>query len=116
PMVTVAHWSASSGGCIKLNTDGAIWQNGSYVEIGGVFRDADANWLWGFSRLLGKETIFKIKARAILEGLRLAWEKGIRQLKVKSDNDLLIETIVEGGAADSQIMELRGIHQMVRRG
>ncbi|MBA0702253.1 hypothetical protein Goari_020334 [Gossypium aridum] len=45
-----------------------------------------------------------------------AWEKGIRQLEVESDNALLIETIVEGGVADSQIMELRGIHQVVCRG
>ncbi|MBA0723492.1 hypothetical protein Golax_004068, partial [Gossypium laxum] len=70
----------------------------------------------GFSRLLGKEVIFKIKAIVILEGLHLAWEKGIRQLEVESDNALLIETIVEGGIADSQIMELRGIHQVVCRG
>ncbi|KAK8293281.1 hypothetical protein V6Z12_D06G178000 [Gossypium hirsutum] len=65
PMVTVAHWSTSSRGWIKLNTDGAISPNGSYVRIGGM------------------------------------------------DSQ---ETIVEGGAADSQIMELRGIHQMVCRG
>ncbi|MBA0705725.1 hypothetical protein Golax_017898 [Gossypium laxum] len=63
--------------------------------------------------LLGKDTIFKIEARAILESFCLAWEKGIRQLEIESDNALLIETIVEGGAADCQMMELRGIHQMV---
>ncbi|MBA0638936.1 hypothetical protein Goklo_022001, partial [Gossypium klotzschianum] len=62
----------------------------------------------GFSRLLGKEVIFKIEARAILEGLH--------QLEVESDNDLLIETIVKGGATDSQIMKLRRIHQMACRG
>ncbi|MBA0729462.1 hypothetical protein Golax_023413, partial [Gossypium laxum] len=39
-----------------------------------------------FSRLLGKEAIFKIETRAILEGLRLAWKKGIHQLEVESDN------------------------------
>ncbi|MBA0756734.1 hypothetical protein Gogos_021802, partial [Gossypium gossypioides] len=47
-----------------------------------------------FSRLLGKEAIFKIETRAILEGLCLAWKKGIHQLEVESDNVLLIETIV----------------------
>ncbi|MBA0791477.1 hypothetical protein Gohar_016055, partial [Gossypium harknessii] len=69
-----------------------------------------------FSRLLGKEAIFKIETRAILEGLRLAWKKGIHQLEVESDNVLLIETIVEGVAEDNQLMELRRIHQMVCRG
>ncbi|MBA0822479.1 hypothetical protein Goarm_019280, partial [Gossypium armourianum] len=68
-----------------------------------------------FSRLLGKEAIFKIETRAILEGLRLAWKKGIHQLEVESDNVLLIETIVEGVAEDNQLMELRRIHQMVCR-
>ncbi|KAK5817244.1 hypothetical protein PVK06_022167 [Gossypium arboreum] len=45
PMVTVAHWSEPFRGSIKLNIDGAISPNGSYAGIGGVFRDADANWL-----------------------------------------------------------------------
>ncbi|MBA0671947.1 hypothetical protein Goklo_024974 [Gossypium klotzschianum] len=104
-----------SGGWVKLSTDGAVLLNGFYAGIWGMFRDVDANWLWGFSMLLGKDTIFKIEARTILESFHLAWQKGIRQLEIESDNALLIETIVEGGAADSQMMELRGIHQMVCR-
>lgn len=56
--------------------------------------------------LLGKEKVFKVEARAILEGFHIAWAKGIRQLEVESDNALLIETIVEGGAADSHLREL----------
>lgn len=63
---------------IKLNNDGAVSQNRYYAGIGGVFRDADANWLWGFLMLLGKDEIFKIKARVILEGLRITQERGFR--------------------------------------
>ncbi|KAK5820364.1 hypothetical protein PVK06_025411 [Gossypium arboreum] len=62
------------------------------------------------------EAIFKIETRAILEGFRLAWKKGIRQLEVESDNTLLIETIVEGVVEDGQLMELRRIHQIVCQG
>lgn len=36
------------------------------------------NWLCGFLMLLGKDTIFKNEAGAILEGPYLAWEKGFR--------------------------------------
>ncbi|MBA0645520.1 hypothetical protein Goklo_013611 [Gossypium klotzschianum] len=46
----------------------------------------------------------------------LAWENGICQLKVENGNAFLIETIVEGRAADGQIMELCGINQMMCRG
>ncbi|MBA0823155.1 hypothetical protein Goarm_019905, partial [Gossypium armourianum] len=115
PIAIVAHWSVPSGGWVNLNTDGAVSLNGSYAGIGGMFRDVDANWLWGFSMLLGKDTIFKIEVRAILESFCLAWEKGILQLEIESDNALLIETIVEGGAVDSQMMELQGIHHVVCR-
>ncbi|KAG8488111.1 hypothetical protein CXB51_018618 [Gossypium anomalum] len=45
--------------------------------------------------LLRKDIIFKIEAKAILEGLCLAWEKGIRQLDIGCDNALLVETIVD---------------------
>ncbi|MBA0785887.1 hypothetical protein Gotri_026007, partial [Gossypium trilobum] len=98
PIAIVAHWPVPSGGWVKLNTDGAVSLNGFYAGIGEC-----------------KDTIFKIEARTISESFHLAWEKGIRQLEIESDNALLIETIVEGGAADSQMMELRGIHQMVCR-
>ncbi|MBA0599950.1 hypothetical protein Gorai_006150 [Gossypium raimondii] len=53
----------------------------------------------------GKVIIFKIEARAILEGLRLAWEKEIRQLKIECDNALLMERIVASRAVDSKMLE-----------
>lgn len=90
--------------------------NRFYARIGGVFRYADANWLWWFLMLLGNDAIFKIEARAILEGLHLAWERRIRQLEIENDNPLLIETIADGGAVDSKMMELCNIHRMMHQG
>ncbi|KAK5794016.1 hypothetical protein PVK06_035207 [Gossypium arboreum] len=94
PMITAVQWSAPNRGWSKLNTDGAVSLNGSYVAIGGVIKNANANWLWGLSMLLRKIIIFKIEARAILKGLRLAWEKKIRLLEIECDNALLVEMIV----------------------
>ncbi|KAK5794665.1 hypothetical protein PVK06_035904 [Gossypium arboreum] len=34
-------------GWVKLNIDGAVSLNKSYVGIGEMFRDTNANWLWG---------------------------------------------------------------------
>ncbi|MFQ6630360.1 hypothetical protein Gotur_008205, partial [Gossypium turneri] len=58
---THSQWSALNKGWSKLNTNGAVSLNGSYVAIGGVIRDANVNKLWGFSMLLSKDIIFKIK-------------------------------------------------------
>ncbi|XP_017632474.1 uncharacterized protein LOC108474958 [Gossypium arboreum] len=78
-----------------------------------MIRDANVNWLWGFLMLLSKDVIFKIEARAIIEGLHLAWKKEIWQLEIECDNALLLETIVAGGAADSKMLELHFIHRMI---
>ncbi|MFQ6634739.1 hypothetical protein Gotur_011940, partial [Gossypium turneri] len=34
--------------------------------------------------------IFQIEAKVVFEGLRLAWNKGFRQVELESDNALLI--------------------------
>ncbi|MFQ6664626.1 hypothetical protein Gotur_031679, partial [Gossypium turneri] len=54
----------------------------------------------------GKDLDFKIEVRVILEGLRLAWEKGIQQLEIECDDALLVEMIVACGAADGKMLEL----------
>lgn len=49
--------------------------NGSNVFIGGVFEDHDADWLCDYFMTIGKDTIFKVETRFVLEGLCVAWEK-----------------------------------------
>lgn len=62
-------WLLLGNGQFRIEV-GVVSLNGSFAALGRVF-SADANWLCGSSMLLGKDGIFKIKARAILEGLRL---------------------------------------------
>ncbi|MBA0808869.1 hypothetical protein Gohar_024573, partial [Gossypium harknessii] len=64
---------------------------------------------------IGKDTIFKVESRALLEGLIIAWETGCRQLELECDNALLVEKLLVGGAANSRIPELRLIHQLLSR-
>ncbi|MBA0791408.1 hypothetical protein Gohar_015987 [Gossypium harknessii] len=54
---------------------------------------------------IGKDTIFRTIARAILEALIIAWENGFRQLDLECDNALLVETLLAGGAANSRMVE-----------
>ncbi|MBA0641479.1 hypothetical protein Goklo_026021, partial [Gossypium klotzschianum] len=63
-------------GWVKLNTDRVVSKNNSFVGIGRVFRGVDGKWLGGFLMKLRNDSIFKIEARALLEGLLISWRKG----------------------------------------
>ncbi|MBA0613425.1 hypothetical protein Godav_013864 [Gossypium davidsonii] len=115
PQVTASHWSVLEVGWIKLNMDGPVSPFRSSASIGGVFRDMNGSWLCGFLMRLGGDIIFKVEARAIFKGLILARDKGFRQLELECDNALLVETILVGGAADSNLIELRLIYRLLNR-
>ncbi|MBA0777014.1 hypothetical protein Gotri_005081, partial [Gossypium trilobum] len=51
-----------------------------------------------FAMRIGKDSIFKIEVRAILEGLNLAWAFDFRQLELECDNTLVVKTILASGA------------------
>ncbi|MBA0664720.1 hypothetical protein Goklo_004681 [Gossypium klotzschianum] len=55
----------------------------------------------------GMANTFQIEARAVLEGIQLAWEKGFRQVKVESDNVMLIKSLQDGLA----VLKFRHIHR-----
>ncbi|MBA0561732.1 hypothetical protein Golob_018533, partial [Gossypium lobatum] len=114
-MCTLLHWSHMEKGWIKLNTDGAVSSSSPTASIGGVFKDLDANWLCGYSLAFGKGFVFKVEARAVLEGLFIAWEKGFRKIEVECDSALLVELLLTGGGANNSLVELRLLDQLLRR-
>ncbi|MBA0734830.1 hypothetical protein Gogos_018721 [Gossypium gossypioides] len=42
----------------------------------------------------------------MLEGLCIAWEKGYKQLELECNNVFLVESSLEGGVANSSLVEL----------
>ncbi|KAH1108523.1 hypothetical protein J1N35_012291 [Gossypium stocksii] len=52
--------------------------------------------------VIGMAHVLEIEARAILEGLKLAWMRGFRQVEVESDNALLIDSIRNGFVANRE--------------
>ncbi|MBA0831769.1 hypothetical protein Goarm_016207, partial [Gossypium armourianum] len=45
----------------------------------------------------------------------IAWEKGFKKVEVDCDNILLVELILSGGGANSSLVELRLLHQLLCR-
>lgn len=61
------------------------------------------------------DSIFKVEARDMLEGLFLALDKGFRRIEVESDNALLIALLQSGGGSKSNLVKVRLLHQMLNR-
>ncbi|MBA0847816.1 hypothetical protein Goshw_023937 [Gossypium schwendimanii] len=74
-------------------------------------RNSDGQWLMGFNIVTGMDEIFRIEAQAIVEGMKLAWLKGYKQVEINCDNVMLIDTICNGFASISNIAEVQLIHE-----
>ncbi|MBA0585704.1 hypothetical protein Gorai_016471, partial [Gossypium raimondii] len=60
------------GSKIFLNTDGVVQLDTENASVGGVARDMNGQWLFGFYRYLGQCSIFDAELWGIFEGLKLA--------------------------------------------
>ncbi|MFQ6622279.1 hypothetical protein Gotur_002322 [Gossypium turneri] len=96
---------------VKVNVDGSVSTVISKPTIGGTVRDSNGKWLTGFAMVTGMAEVFQVEARAVVEGLKLAWMKGYKQVQINYDNALLIDTIHNGFASISNIREVRLIHE-----
>ncbi|KAK8363061.1 hypothetical protein V6Z12_A03G138500 [Gossypium hirsutum] len=73
-------WTLPIMGWIKLNSNGALLNLERRASIGGVLRDSNANWLWGYVMSFNNKSIFK-------------------KVEVECDNALLVELLLCGGGA-----------------
>ncbi|KAH9781703.1 reverse transcriptase domain-containing protein [Citrus sinensis] len=68
-----------------LNTDGAHKSDG-ISTTGGLIRDHLRRWIFGFGMMIGSCSITVAELWGLYQGLQLAWNSGIRRLKVETDS------------------------------
>ncbi|KAK5785322.1 hypothetical protein PVK06_039894 [Gossypium arboreum] len=108
-------WQRPELGWVKINVDGSVPINNSKAGIGGAVRDSNRKWLTGFNMVTGMDEIFRIEARAVIEGMKLAWVEGYKQVEISCDNVMLMDTICNGFASISNITEVRLIHEWCKK-
>ncbi|KAK5784331.1 hypothetical protein PVK06_038854 [Gossypium arboreum] len=57
----------------------------------------------GYAKKLDVTSVFEAEAKALLEGLQVAWAKGFRMVEVESYNALLIEVVFSEHAASNGV-------------
>ncbi|MBA0691356.1 hypothetical protein Goari_008986 [Gossypium aridum] len=92
---------------MKVNGDDSVLTFKPRAAIGGVLRGLTGSWMGVFDMVVGLLDIFKIEARALLEGLKFVWAKGYRKVEIESDDSLLITVIQNGLAANNNYNEVR---------
>ncbi|MFQ6631245.1 hypothetical protein Gotur_008821 [Gossypium turneri] len=94
--------------------DDSVSKVNSRATLGRVIIGLYGGWLVGFGMVTGLADIFQVEARAMIEGLKLAWAHGFQQV-VESDNALLVDILQNGLAENNSVAEVRMIHTWVSK-
>lgn len=78
-----------------LNVDGSSLGNPGPTGFGGLVRNPDGSWLFGFSGHVGISDVLKAELLGIYNGLKLAWDRGYRHLTCYTDSLIAKNLIVE---------------------
>lgn len=108
------NWEVPATGFVKLNCDGAVRSFYEAAACGGVLRDDNGFFLWGYSVKLGKCTVPQAELWAIIHGLKLAKERGFAQIIVESDSSAAVNFINTGCLSTHQCRPLvNEIHKIM---
>jgi len=94
-----------------LYTDGASWGNPGESAAGMVILDADENEVYRGSTYIGQATNNIAEYTAVLEGVRIACNLGIKKLKIVSDSQLIVNQLT--GRYKINSSELRAINEKI---
>ncbi|KAJ1391912.1 Ribonuclease H domain [Sesbania bispinosa] len=90
---TLVRWEAPVGDQFALNTDGSVM--GNRAGFGGLVRNMNGEWMWGFAGFMGEEDVLMAELTAILRGLHLCWDNNIINVKCMSDSLMAVSLIKE---------------------
>nr|GMC80045.1 LINE-type retrotransposon LIb DNA [Ipomoea batatas] len=99
-------WQRPESGWVKLNTDGAAKKSSGMASAGGLVRDSDGNWLWGFMVNIDITNSFMVELWGLREGLRLCLERGIRWVKVKMNSKAIVDLMNKDGGVEEDLCTL----------
>ncbi|CAN1176014.1 Putative ribonuclease H protein At1g65750 [Linum perenne] len=78
-------WTKPPFGWVKLNIDGSYTEDNNSMAVGGLLRDAQGEWVTGFTNKLGRGSAIQAELTAIRDGLSLVWVLGFRKVQAESD-------------------------------
>ncbi|CAN1766118.1 Putative ribonuclease H protein At1g65750 [Linum perenne] len=91
-------WRPADEGWFSLNSDGSLYTQNNRAAAGGIIRDCRGNFITAFTSNLGCCSIMRAELQGIIEGMNLAWERGIRKLCIQTDSRAAVDILSCTGA------------------
>ncbi|GMJ02217.1 hypothetical protein like AT4G29090 [Hibiscus trionum] len=108
-------WHPPIQGGVCLNVDGSSSSSSKHCSIGGLLRDTNGSWLWGFYKHVGTASVLQTELWAIYIGLLQAWEHGYEMLEVQSDCKQTVALVSDTTAGNSPLSLVRAIRNLCCR-
>jgi ribonuclease HI len=100
---------------IALNTDGSVVEHDTKAACGGVMRDCNGNFLVAYVAHIHPCLVLEAELWGIYYGLKTAWSRGYRRIKVVSDSLSDINLLKDGCPPTHPLrMLVENIHQIHR--
>ncbi|MBA0562257.1 hypothetical protein Golob_007317, partial [Gossypium lobatum] len=80
-----------TGGWNFINTDGVVKLELGSATAGGVMRDENDDWGFGYNQFLGKCLIFDTELWGILDDLKIIQQRGNDKVIIQSDSLRLLK-------------------------
>ncbi|CAN1786030.1 Putative ribonuclease H protein At1g65750 [Linum perenne] len=87
-------WRPGDEGWFILNTDGSRYTHSGSTAIGGLIRNDQGKFVHAFTANLGDCSITRAEICAIVQGMKLAWDLGIRKLLIQSDSTAAVAILL----------------------
>ena len=97
---------------VVLFTDGGSRGNPGPAGIGGTLSQQSTGWSCDYSRFIGRATNNVAEYTALLDGLKLALEQGVRKLEHRADSQLMVRQLE--GVYKVKSPELRPLFDQAR--
>ncbi|CAN1195923.1 Putative ribonuclease H protein At1g65750 [Linum perenne] len=109
-------WDPGPPGWTTVNTDGAVNQESGKAAAGGLVRNSNGQCLGAFAMNIGYCSITRAELRGAIQGLRLAWDVGVRRVELQVDSMTVVQLIEPpNDPMHLHAMEVRDIRELLSR-
>lgn len=114
--IAETNWTPPLPDATRLDVDGSIKTNNE-AACGGVFRNSQGVWMLGFCRGIGFATVLEAELSAIKEGLTLALQRNILNLRIFCDSMEAVNCLMRDAVIDHPLRDLiTGIRELLLAG